>query len=79
MMKCRFSSFPSLSRLAVLCIDEMCIKQNLFYCCKTDDVTGFEQYIPSDKRKAPATGVLVFFLRGFTANWKQPLSYIPLC
>ena len=63
MMKCRSSSFSSFSRLAVICVDEMSIKQNLYYCCKMDDVKGFEQYNPNDKRKAPATGVLVFFKR----------------
>jgi len=74
-LNCRFSSLPKIHKLAVLCIDEMSIKRNLFYCTRTDDIKGFEQYGPDDKRRTAATGVLVFFLRGLTANWKQPLSY----
>jgi len=74
-LRCRFSSLSNLHKLAVLCIDEMSIKRNLFYCTSTDDIKGFEQYGPNTKQNIPATSVLVFFLRGLTSNWKQPLSY----
>ena len=78
-LNCRFSSLTKLHKLAVLCIDEMSIKQNLFYCSRTDDIEGFEQYSTNTKCSTPATSVLVFFLRGLTANWKQPLSYYFVC
>jgi len=38
------------------------------------DLKGFEQYSPTDKHSILAKSVLVF-LRGLTANWKQPLAY----
>jgi len=61
MLHCRFSPLPKIHKLAVLCIGEMSIKQNLFYCSQTDDIKGFEQYSRNNKCSKPATSVSVFF------------------
>ena len=62
-------------RLCSLCLDEMSLKNNLFYDSYSDEVVGFENYGKGEKTATVATSAIVVMARGITENWKQPLGY----
>ncbi|XP_076650543.1 kelch-like protein 10 isoform X1 [Halictus rubicundus] len=69
--KAKFMS--DLDKHCVLCIDEMPLKANLFYCTKRDEVIGF--HCTNIKRTLLAHNVNVFMIRGINSDWKQPITY----
>ena len=53
----------SQDRCAVICIDEMSIRQEMAYCRASESVLG------------PSKKVLVIMLRGLYKKWKQPIYF----
>lgn len=73
-LKEKILTFCDADRNCCLCLDEMSIKSNLFYCIGKDEVVGFED-LGEGKSFRPALNVLVFMLKGIYYNWHQPLAY----
>ncbi|XP_063216598.1 uncharacterized protein LOC134527658 [Bacillus rossius redtenbacheri] len=74
-LKLKVSTLSYLAKNCVLCIDEMSIKSNLSYSISKDEVTGLVDLGSGCRMKVLAPSVLVFMIRGISANWKQPVSY----
>lgn len=73
-----FNKMLERDKCCAVTLDEITIKQNLFYDKRHDKIIGFHD--TGDCRKNQAAGnALVFMARGFSADWKQPLGYFNLC
>ncbi|KAI4461421.1 transposase protein [Holotrichia oblita] len=76
MVKCKIDNYNEMNRFCILCVDEMTIKSNLFYCIGDDRIIGFENYGQNDRTFKPASTATVLLVRGSkNSKWSQPLSF----
>lgn len=73
-----FNKMIERDKCCAITLDEITVKQNLFYDKRHDKIIGFHDTGECRKNKA-AGNALVFMARGFSAGWKQPLGYFNLC
>lgn len=73
-----FNKMIDRDKCCAVTLDEITIKQHLFYDKRHDKIIGFHDTGECRKNKA-AGNALVFMARGFSAGWKQPLGYFNLC
>ena len=67
-LRLKTAQLPALSKLVVLAIDEMAIKEGLSYDSGRDVIEGFS------KNKELANHALVFMVRGIKDKWKQAIG-----
>lgn len=70
-----FANLPEISKICVLCFDEITIKQDLTHNTLTDRIEGF--YDDGGARKNElATSALFFMVRSIIMDWKYVINYV---
>jgi hypothetical protein len=74
--KSKISSFADDQKLCVVAFDEMKLKPSLTYDSRRDIIEGLQDLGPNFAcQSLVADHALVFYVRGLTFSWKQPLAY----
>ena len=72
-LKMKTSSLSQSSKMVVIAMDEMYIKEGLFYDKGRDVVEGFVEGL--NKSKELANHAVAYMVRSLVDKWKQPLGY----
>ena len=72
-MKQKVSSMKC--KLCAVVMDEMSIKESLYYNVEKDSVEGFEDFGSQGRTQYVANHAMVFMVRGLLSKWKQPVGY----
>lgn len=75
LLKLKVDLLKPADKTCIICIDEVSIKQNLFYHWGIDTVIGLEDD-GINKTSLPATSAATIMIRGLRTNWKQAVGYI---
>lgn len=73
-LKSKTDSMQPKEKLCILLFDEMCLKTNVSYNEKKDDISGFVTN-GKETKAVFANHAQVFMIRGLHKNYKQPVSY----
>ncbi|CAB3981577.1 Transposable element P transposase [Paramuricea clavata] len=64
-----------MEKICSLCIDEISLKNHLYYNVPDDIITGLEDFGIGVRSNKIATSTLVLLIRSISGNWKQPIGY----
>ena len=74
-IKSKVSQLLDQEKLVTLCMDEISLKNHLYYDIKVDKIVGLEDYGCGQRTNKVATSGLAFLVRSISGGWKQPLGY----
>ena len=74
-LKTRVSNMQEKDRVCSLLLDEVALKEGLYYNVKTDTIEGLEDFGNLGRTHSVANQGLVFMVRGIASNWKQPIGF----
>ena len=63
------------AKVCTLLMDEVSLKSNLFYDCKSDSIIGLEDLGNGKTSGAIANSAFVLMVRGILQKWKQPVAF----
>lgn len=75
-IKKKVESMSDDEKLCTLCMDEISLKNNLYYDISNDKIIGLEDFGSGTRTNKVANSALVFLLRSISGKWKQPLGYV---
>ena len=71
----RLASLSLSAKVCSLLMDEISLKNHLFYDISKDTLIGTEDYGDNNSSGLLANSALVLMVRGILHNWKQPVAY----
>ena len=74
-IKKKVASMNEQEKLCTLCMDEISLKQHLYYDISRDKITGLEDFGSGYRTNKVANSALTFLLGSISGKWKQPLGY----
>ncbi len=64
-----------MEKICSLCIDEISLKNHLYYSVPDDIITGLEDFGNGVQSNKIGTSALILLIRSISGNWKQPICY----